>query len=204
MGASLAEREKILDVAAEERLRANLYLLLAGLLSRAPDRDILAAAGQMTGDDSELGQAISTLARVSARAQPEAVSQEYQDLFIGIGRGELVPFGSFYLTGFLNEKPLAVLRSDMARLGIERPAHVKEPEDHIAALLDMMAGLITGAFGEAASIREQKQFFSKHVESWAGYFFRDLEVAKASVLYAAVGSVGRILIAVESQAFEMD
>ena len=204
MSASLAERSKTSVVAAEERLRANLYMLLAGLLGRAPNADVLSATNQIIGDESELGQALGTLARVAGRAKVEAVAQEYQDLFIGLGRGELVPFGSYYLTGFLNEKPLAVLRSDMARLGIERPSHVKEPEDHIAALLDMMAGLITGEFGEPAPLEEQKRFFKQHVEPWAGYFFRDLEAAKASILYAALGSVGRIFMQIETQAFEMD
>ena len=199
-----AERDSVSAIPAEERLRANLYMLLGGLLSRAPNGDILNATAQIEGDDSPLGRAISTLARVAERTRPETVAQEYHDLFIGLGRGELVPFGSYYLTGFLNEKPLAVLRKDMARLGIARPSHVKEPEDHVAALLDMMGGLITGAFGDPTPLDEQKRFFKQHLEPWAAHFFRDLEGAKASLFYAPVGTVGRALIEIETRAFEMD
>jgi TorA maturation chaperone TorD len=111
---------------------------------------------------------------------------------------------SYYLTGFLHEKPLARLRDDMARLGIARQETVKEPEDHIAALFEMMAGLIVGEFGAVASLEDQKQFFTTHVGSWAKHFFKDLEGAKASVLYAALASAGRIFMDIEEMAFTMD
>ncbi|MGE0613108.1 MAG: molecular chaperone, partial [Hyphomicrobiales bacterium] len=133
----------------------------------------------------------------------DQVRREYHDLFIGEGRGELLPYGSYYLTGFLNEKPLARLRNDMAALGIARDPSVREPEDHIAALLDMMAGLITGEFGDPASVAEQKRFFETHLSSWVDHFFADLEGAKSSVLYAALGTVGRRFIEIEETAFSM-
>ena len=158
----------------------------------------------MSGDESELGKVVQAFANIAGKTSPEQVAQEYQDLFIGVGRGELLPYGSYYLTGFLHEKPLARLRGDMARLRIERHETVKEPEDHIAALFEMMAGLITGEFGEVASLEEQKQFFDAHVGSWAKHFFKDLEGAKSSVLYAALGSVGRIFMEIEEVAFTMD
>ena len=138
---------------AEDALRAQLYRLLSRLLAAPPDRRLLALIAGMTGDATALGRGITALAARAAEAAPEAVADEYTDLFIGVGRGELVPFASYYLTGFLNEKPLARLRGDMASLGIARADEVKEPEDHIAALCEMMAGLIEGAFGDARLAR---------------------------------------------------
>ena len=185
-------------------MRAQLYRLLAYFLHKPVDREGLKIAAAMEGGDTDLGQAIDTLARIAAKSEPEAVAQEYQDLFIGVGRGELLPYGSYYLTGFLNEKPLAKLRNDMARLGIERRENVKEPEDHIAALCEMMSGLITGEFDAVADLERQKTFFNAHVGSWASHFFTDLEAAESSVLYGAIGSVGRRFMAIEEVAFAMD
>jgi TorA maturation chaperone TorD len=191
------------DIAPEDLLRARCYRLLARFLSAPPDVATLKAGAGLTGDDSDLGRAISAFARVCARAQPAMAAEEYQDLFIGLVRGELVPYGSYYLTGFLHEKPLAKLRQDMGRFGIERDENVAEPEDHIASLCEMMAGLIDGSLGRALSLEEQKAFFSAHIGCWAPVFFRDLETAKASVLYGALASVGREFLAIEEEAFAM-
>lgn len=189
---------------AEEELRSQLYRLLAFFLHKPPDAEGLKVASQMQGDDTDLGKAIVAFARIAAKSDPETITQEYHDLFIGVGRGELLPYGSYYLTGFLHEKPLAKLRNDMARLGIERRENVKEPEDHIAALCEMMSGLITGDFAAAADLNRQKQFFDAHVGSWAKHFFTDLEAAQSSVLYGALGSVGRCFMEIEEVAFTMD
>jgi TorA maturation chaperone TorD len=143
------------------------------------------------------------LAARAAEITPQAAVAEHTELFIGVGRGELVPFASYYLTGFLNEKPLARLRGEMALLGIARAAHVKEPEDHIAALCEMMAGLIEGAFGEPAALAVQRRFFDNHMARWAPRLFADLESARGAVLYAPVGSIGSAFMAVEAAAFEM-
>ncbi len=132
-----------------------------------------------------------------------AVESEFNALFIGLGRGELLPYASYYMTGFLNEKPLAVLRNDMARLGITRAENVFEPEDNIASLCEMMAGLITGRFGAPAELQLQKDFFNRHIGPWAEHFFSDLEAAKSSVFYASVGSVGRAFMEIEREAFRM-
>lgn len=196
-------RGGLVDVTPEDELRAHLYRLLARFLAAPPRREDLALAAAISGDDTALGKAVDTFAHVAARTDPEQAAQEYHDLFIGLGRGELLPYGSYYLTGFLNEKPLAVLRDDMARLGIARDPAVKEPEDHIAALMDMMAGLILGEFDASAALDEQKRFFDAHVASWAPHFFADLEAAKASVLYAALGAIGRHFMAIEETAFAM-
>lgn len=187
----------------EEILRAQAYGLLAGLLSRAPDADTLAALSGIEGDDGPLGSAFTALAGAARGASPQVVADEYDALFIGVGGGELSPFASYYLTGFLNEKPLAELRGDMARLGIARADDVKEPEDHIAAVCEMMAGLITGAFGDPADLDEQHAFFDRHIASWAPRFFADLEGSPSASFYRAVGTLGRRFMEIESQAFAL-
>jgi len=191
-------------IAEEDLLRARLYRLLARFLARAPEREDLALAASMSGDQSELGEAIQTFSNIAARQSSDKVTQEYHDLFIGLGRGELLPYGSYYLTGFLHEKPLALLRRDMAALGIAGAESSSEPEDHIAALMEMMAGLIDGSFGGVADIATQKKFYNDHIGSWAKHFFRDLEGAKSSVLYATLGRVGRVFMDIEEVAFSMD
>jgi TorA maturation chaperone TorD len=191
------------QIAEEDVLRAHVYRLLAKFLRAAPDQTALDSAAGISGDDSELGQALGVLAKLAGRVLPKACAEEYQNLFIGVGRGELVPYASYYLTGFLNEKPLAKLRNDMRRLGIERRDAVREPEDHIAALCEMMCGLILGDFGEPLDLAAQKTFYYSHVASWASHFFGDLEQARSSTFYGAVGSVGKAFIGIEDAAFEM-
>lgn len=198
-----ALREFAVTLAPEDVLRAQLYRFLARFLALPPDRAALDSAAGMSGDDTDLGKAFLAFSELAKRTDVERVAQEYHDLFIGVGRGELLPYGSYYMTGFLHEKPLAKLRNDMSALGIRREADVKEPEDHIAALMDMMAGLISGEFGEPASIDEQKRFFHTHVSGWASHFFADLEAAKSSVLYAALGAIGRHFMMIEETAFSM-
>lgn len=198
-----ARREVSTGLAPEDELRAHLYRLLARFLAGPPSQAELELGAAMRGDETELGKTVHTLAHLCARSKPQQVEREFHDLFIGVGRGELLPFGSYYMTGFLHEKPLAKLRNDMARLGIERNPSVKEPEDHIAALMDMMAGLIVGDFGRPASLEDQKRFFAPHLGEWAGHFFADLEAAKSSVLYAAVGAIGRQFMIIEETAFTM-
>jgi TorA maturation chaperone TorD len=190
-------------VDSEDALRAQVYRLLSRLLASPPDRALLELVAGMEGDDTSLGRGIAALAARAAGASPKAVADEYSELFIGIGRGELVPFASYYLTGFLNEKPLARLRGEMAALGIARAEHVKEPEDHIAALCEMMAGLIEGAFGDPASLALQQRFFDGHLARWAPQFFEDLQTAQAAVLYAPVGAIGSAFMAIETTAFAM-
>lgn len=191
------------DIAPEDMLRAQWYRLLARFLSAPPSTADLQAAAALRGSAGDLGRAITAFARVCAGSDAASVASEYHDLFIGLARGELVPYGSYYLTGFLHEKPLAKLRQDMARLGVEREADVAEPEDHIASLCEMMAGFIDGAYAHPLPLEEQKAFFSTHIGSWAPVLFRDMEVAKASVIYATLGSVGRAFLEVEEGAFAM-
>ncbi len=192
-----------MKIAEEDQLRADLYDYLGVLLSAPPSKALLKKTAALSGDETDLGTAITALARVAASRGEKAAESEFNALFIGVGRGELLPYASYYLTGFLNEKPLAVLRNDMASLQISRAANVFEPEDNIASLCEMMAGMITGRFGKPASLDRQKEFFNRHIGPWAGHFFADLEGAKGSVLYAPVGAIGRVFMEIEKQAFRM-
>lgn len=188
---------------AEELLRAHIYALLARLLAQPPGGDLLSAVAVIESDEGAFGLALRNLADAARAADPADVADEHTTLFIGVGGSELTPYASFYLTGFLNEKPLAELRGDMARLGIARADELKEPEDHIAALCEMMAGLITGAFGAPVPLAEQRRFFDRHVRSWAARFFADLETTPSARFYRAVGGVGQRFLEVEAQAFDL-
>jgi len=194
---------KVTAMAEEELLRAHLYALLARFLASPPDAALLQFAAKLHGDDSEIGQAIGALARAAAGITPPEAAEEYQDLFIGVGRGELLPYGSFYLTGFLEERPLAKLRQDLAPLGIVRAEGNPEPEDHIASMCEIMAGLIGGEFGAPVDLVTQRKIFDNHLASWAGRFFADLEAAKAARLYMPIGTLGRLFMVVETTAFEL-
>jgi len=200
---ALMDTTTVPAIAEEDALRADLYDYLAALLARPADADLLSRTTALTGDDTGMGQAVTALARVAGVSTPRAVESEFNALFIGLGRGELLPYASYYLTGFLNEKPLASLRRDMAARGMRRAETVYEPEDNIASLMEMMAGLIRGRFGAPATVEDQRTFFARHIGPWAGHFFTDLEGAQSSVLYASVGALGRVFMEIETEGFRM-
>jgi TorA maturation chaperone TorD len=183
-----------------DQLRAAEYGLLSLLLGKAPDADTLSRVAALKGDASDLGMAHIELAAAAA-ADDRAVSKEFFDLFIGLGRGDLLPYASYYLTGFLHERPLARVREDLDALGIERAGSSREPEDHIAILLEVMAGLARGDF--EADFSEQVRFFERHLKPWASRMFADLEMSRSANFYRAVGRVGRIFMELESEAFTL-
>ena len=189
----------------EDRLRADLYRMLARALLAPPDDAFLRALAELKGDGSPLGRAFAALARVALRTSVAQARDEHDALFVGLGtRGEVLPYASYYLTGFLHEKPLAALREDMEARGIERETNVSEPEDHAGAVCEMMAGLIDGSYGAPATLAEQRGFFERHLGPWIAHFFKDLEGAGASRLYQPIGQIGRLFIAVEQDAFAME
>lgn len=181
--------------------RAQQYGLLAVLLARAPDADLLARLARLRGDASPLGLAHAALAEAVAAASTEGVEREFFDLFIGIGRGELLPYASYYLTGFLHQRPLARIRADLEKLGLERVNGQAEPEDHAAILCDVMAALAEGRVQNAPGA--DRDFFEKHLAPWIGRFFADLEEAQAAQFYRHVGRLGHVFVAVESEAFTL-
>ena len=131
----------------------------------------------------------------------QRVEPPHGELFIGVGRGELLPYGSYYLTGFLNERPLARLRDDLRMLGVARTENQTESEDHAAILCEIMAGLAGGSL--SASPDAQKRLFEKHLAPWIGRFFADLEQVKNSNFYRRVGTVGRLFVEIETEAFAL-
>jgi TorA maturation chaperone TorD len=188
---------------AEDGLRADLYNYLGLVLARPMDRMVLDQSAALRGDDTDLGRAITVLADRARITDPAAARREYDALFIGLGRGELVPYASYYLTGFLNEKPLANLRRDLAAMGVARAEGVFEPEDGIAPLMETMGAMIAGRFGPPPAASRQRDFWARHVGPWAGHFFTDLEGAESARLYGAVGAVGRCFMEIEREAFRL-
>lgn len=183
--------------------RARTYGLLAALLAAPPDARILGALSQIDDTPAEgaIVAAWGALKRAAAAAELEALDDEYHALFIGVGRGELLPYGSWYLTGFLMERPLAVLRGTLRSLGIERQADVREPEDHAAALCESMSLIIQ--HGEDINFAAQRAFFRNHIAPWMDQFFRDMQSAESACFYRAVGQLGEAFIRIERRYFEM-
>jgi TorA maturation chaperone TorD len=189
------------DVDEVDVARAQEYTLLAALLARAPDQALLDRLATLRGDASPLGVAHAALAEAASSTDAARVEREYFDLFIGLGRGELLPYGSYYQSGFLHERPLARLRSDLARLGIERAEGQCEPEDHAAILCEIMAGLINGRLPGGPDA--DRTLYDKHLAPWIGRFFADLEQADAADFYRRVGTLGRVFMEIEAEAFAL-
>ncbi|MDX1608517.1 MAG: molecular chaperone TorD family protein [Halofilum sp. (in: g-proteobacteria)] len=185
--------------------RTRGWLLLGHLFRRPPDAGLLARiaddAGLASGD-GDLAAAWSALATAAAQADVEALDDEFHDLFIGLGRGELVPYASWYRTGFLMDRPLVALRRDLGLLGFERQPDVCEPEDHAGALADVMALLADPAEGQDDST--QRLFFREHVDSWMPSFFNDLQTAKGADFYREVGRFGAAFLEFERAWLQAD
>ena len=191
------------ELSEEELTRARLYRLMSRLLGEPADMDLLIFLRELKGDESPLGQGLAALSAVAERVSLEEAAQEFHDLFIGVTKGELLPYASHYLTGFLNEKPLAELREAMIDLGLARTEAFSEPEDHIASLCEIMHGMIVGDYGKPISLADQFQFFQDHIETWAIKFFEDLEAAKSARLFMSIGLIGRLFMEIEGEAFKI-
>ena len=182
--------------------RAAEYALLGSLLLRAPDAAALSRLAELRGTATPLGLAHMALAEAAAATSSQALQREFFELFIGVGRGELLPYASYYLTGFLNERPLARLRADLGRLGLASAEGHHDPEDHLGTLCEIMSGFAGGSF--EVSAEEENQFFARHISTWAPRFFADLEMAKAGKFYRPVGTIGRIFMDIEMEGFAME
>jgi TorA maturation chaperone TorD len=183
-------------VEQEQQYRAAAYGMLAALLRDVPDAALMSQVAKFSGVDEggdEMALSMSLLGLAAERCSIESVNDEYHALFIGIGRGELLPYGSFYLTGFLMEKPLGDLRDDLDRLGYEREAEVHEPEDHVAALCEVMAMLIQ----DGSSIDTQRVFLVSHINTWFKQFFTEMSAADNAVFYKAVARFGAAFLEIE-------
>jgi len=197
----LAVKDSAID--EEQQYRASAYSLIAALLRTAPDQQMLDRLGglsqQESPDGDDLLLAMSTLALSAKLHTPSSIDEEFHNLFIGLGKGEVVPYGSWYLTGYLMEKPLSDLRNDLARLGYERNTSVIEPEDHAAALCEVISLMIA----EGIDLAAQNKFFQSHMTNWMSSFFADLSEAKSAIFYKAVGRFGAAFMALENEYFSM-
>ena len=188
-------------LAEEQRYRAEAYRLIAAMLRSSPNTQLLEQLSGLSHVDApdELSLSLSMLGLAARSSNRESVEDEFQQLFIGLGRGELVPYASWYLTGFLMEKPLGELREQLAGLGFERQQGVHEPEDHIAALCEVMSILIQ----EDRPHAESADFFEQHLAPWSSRFFDDLSQAQAAVFYRNLGRFGAAFIELERRYFSM-
>lgn len=181
--------------------RAQEYTLLSTLLLHSPDAQLLQGLKRLRADETTLGVAHRALADAAARIDVAAVSREFFTLFVGVGRGELMPYASYYLTGSVHARPLANLRQDLQSLGVQRAEGQPEPEDHAGILLEVMAGLAGGSIAQPAGADER--FFQQHLAPWIGAFFTDLERASSAPFYAVVGRLGTTFLDIERRAFQL-
>ena len=144
-------------------------------------------------EPDELLEAMRQVAESTTKFSLGQLDDEYHALFIGLGRGEVVPYGSWYLTGYLMEKPLSDLRDDLKLLGFERSPDTHEPEDHISAIFEVFSVMI----GDGSSLEMQQQFFNKHMNSWLERFFNDLGKAGSADFYRPVARFGAAFIELE-------
>src|SRR5262245_7341737 len=193
--------EPVDEVDETDAARAQEYTLIATLLARAPDARLLRRLGELRADASPLGVAHAALAEAATTARVDKVEREFFNLFIGIGRGELLPYGSYYMSGFLHERPLARLREFLAGIGVERVEGQAEPEDHAAILCEIMAGLANRRLSAVEGA--ERELFEKHIAPWMGRFFSDLERAQEAEFYRRVGTLGRVFLEIESEAFAL-
>jgi len=182
-------------------MRSEQYRFLSRLLASPPDSATLQGISALKGNTGALGQAYDALAQAAAETTADKVEREYFELFVGVGRGELLPYASFYLTGFLNERPLGALRADLAQLGIARAQDRHEPEDHIALLFEVLGQMAAGEL--AVEPADQALFFRRHVAPWAGQFMDDLAVAPSARFYRPLAEIGRLLVDIEARAFAL-
>ena len=188
-----------------ETARADLYGLLATLFYAPPSAALLATlASAQTEGEGVLGHAWTGLVDAARATDAEAVREEYEHLFIGIGKPEVMLYGSYYLSGFLMEKPLAALRTDLAQMGLQRVETVMESEDHIASLCEVMRYLIASTDVLEANVATQKKFFGTHMQAWVLNLSDAIMVHPAAKFYTSVASLSKVFFEVEMQAFDMD
>ncbi len=186
-----------------DRFRADTYALLGSLLAAPPDQRMLDWLAGLESDEANgarMSEGWRALRAGAAEATAGELLDEFQNLFIGLGKGEIVPYGSWYKTGYLMEQPLVELRTDLRALGLEADQDSHEPEDHIAMLCQVMA--LLSRPGEGFGATEQRQFFERHMKDWCGRFFNDLRACPSARFYRAVGTFGAIFAGIEALRLE--
>lgn len=191
----------------EELARAEVYGLLAALFYAPPDEATYAqlqvAVTEAPAPGGFLERGWTELVGASRQWTRREVEGEYADLFLGIGRPEVYLYGSFYLAGSLNGKPLVDLRRDLASLGLERPETVAETEDHLASLCEVMRYLIAGDDVPVCNLPSQRRFFDAHLRGWVDRLWDAVTEHPRAGFYRAAAAFGRDFFAVEAQAFDL-
>ncbi|UJF22202.1 TorD/DmsD family molecular chaperone [Shewanella sp. OMA3-2] len=188
------------DISENDQLRADIYQLLAALLRRHPNAELLQFLADLDVDAEEgnaMNQAWNALKTVAKSSDVDTLEHEYFSIFLGVGSGEIIPYGSWFMTGSLMDKPLALLRTDLMQMGFERQDNVKEPEDHVAALCEVMGVLILDAPGY-----RQLAFYQRHIGSWINRFCEALASTPSAKFYIAVAQLAKAFFETEVNEFD--
>ncbi len=198
------QRSSALD---EEVARAEMYGLLATLFYQPPDAELLAQLQAAVTEAPEQGGFLEEpwreLVAAARGMTAQAIAQEYNALFGGVGKPEVYLFGSHYLSGFLNEKPLVQLRDELAELGLARDAQMPETEDHVAYLLEVMRYLIAGDDVAVCNLTRQSGFFSRHLQPWVSRMCQAIMAHPRAAFYARLAALTEAFASVESQGFDL-
>ena len=198
------QRSSALD---EEVARAEMYGLLATLFYQPPDAELLAQLQAAVTEAPEQGGFLEEpwreLVAAARGMTAQAIAQEYNALFGGVGKPEVYLFGSHYLSGFLNEKPLVQLRDDLAALGLARDPAMSETEDHVAYLMEVMRYLIAGDDVAVCNLTQQSGFFSRHLQPWVSRLCQAVMAHPRAVFYGRLAALAEAFVSVESQGFDL-
>jgi TorA maturation chaperone TorD len=191
----------------EETARSEIYGLLAGVLYTSPAIELIAQIRVAATDTPAAGAFLEEPWRnfvgVTRSMSDQDIKDEYEALFGGVGKPEIYLYGSHYLSGFLNEKPLARLRTDLSSLGLERSELMSDTEDHFAYLCEVMRYLIAGEDVAVANLTRQREFFSTHIQPWATLMCDDIQSNSKANFYASLAEFIRAFMGIEAQGFDM-
>ena len=191
----------------EETARAELYGLLALLFYAPPTTELLtqlrAAATETPAAGAFLEEPWRTLVGIARTMTDEAIQNECNLLFGGVGKPEIYLYGSHFLSGFLNEKPLARLRTELNNLGLARSEGMSETEDHFAYLCEVMRYLIAGDDVAVANLTRQREFFSTHIQPWVNAMCEDIKNNPQAHFYASLAELNQAFMGIEAQGFDM-
>lgn len=195
----LTTETEVKQISEHDQLRADIYQLLAALFRQGPNQSLIEflATLEIDDDNNEMSQAWLAVKNAAKQTNVEQLEDEYFAIFLGVGCGEILPYGSWFITGSLLDKPLALLRQDLKQLGYERNENIVEPEDHISALFEVLAHLII----EQPNYR-QLAFYQRHLESWIQRFCNDLSKAPSANFYVKVALLAKAFFDLETITFE--
>jgi TorA maturation chaperone TorD len=191
----------------EETARAEIYGLLAQLFYQVPSPELLAQLRVAVTDAPVAGgfleepwRQLVAASRVSTDAD---IASEYNQLFGGVGKPEIYLYASHYVSGFLNDKPVARLREDLAALGLERDDSMSETEDHFACLCEVMRYLIAGDDVAISNLTQQREFFAKHVQPWVQEMLDVILKHPRAQFFAQLAAFTQAFLNIETQGFDL-